>query len=215
MALSRYQLIDAYTLEELRREYQNAGAKGRIRLLQKFHKNNQVLPSEIVRLAVEDPHVEVRQWLARHGKALNLMLALTDDSDDLKVESFGNRLRNDPDPFVHACLRENPNVFGSIFFKDWKEYFHDATPFERLALVRNPKVNEELIEKIFDPDDKELDIDLVARRGLNFAFLTNTEYLAKRVTEAGLSGDPLTLTASDILPNWSPKIYRVRKSNWH
>jgi len=34
MALSRYAVIDAYTSEELRREYQASDAKGRVRLLQ-------------------------------------------------------------------------------------------------------------------------------------------------------------------------------------
>lgn len=210
MALSRYQLIDAYTLEELQREYQNADAKGRIRLLKKFSRNDQVPPFEIVRLAREDPQVEVRQWIARHGKSLPEAWA-NSPAERYQRRTAGHGeslpetgLGNDPDPFVRACLRENPHVFGSIFFEDWKEYFHEATPLERLALVRNPNVNEELIEKIFDSDDKELDIDLAARMKLVCAFLTNTEFLTKQAIEAGLTGDPLTPTDSDIWTSgWS------------
>ena len=65
MALSRYEIIDPYTLEELRREYQNSSARSRISLLRKLCKNGS-LPYEIAALAVEDQNVQVRQWFARH-----------------------------------------------------------------------------------------------------------------------------------------------------
>jgi len=177
MTLSRYAITDAYTLEELRREYQTSDAKGRVRLLEKLYEGEQVASYEIALLAVEDPNVEVRQWMARHGKGLQ--------------QDLVDRLKNDSEPFVRACLRENPAVFAS-FFHHWKEYFDEATHLERLALVRNPKVTEDIsllhhavIEKIFDPEDKELPIDLKERRELVLAFLTNNEALARVAEDAG------------------------------
>lgn len=215
MALSRYQLIDAYTREELRREYQASNAKGRVRLLPGLYQEG-VPPYEITLMAVEDPNVEVRQWIARNGKYLDYRdrgsinerseaveaarAILKPDGDPLLHESpdrnLESRLIHDPAPFVRACLRENPGVFDVFgFISHWKEYFHEATHLERLALVRNPAVSADLIEKIFDPADTELDIDLVARRELIFAFLTNTEFLVKQAKKAGLTGNPL-----DMLP---------------
>src|SRR5712692_8540211 len=210
MALSRYAVIDAYTSEELRREYQASDAKGRVRLLQGLYQDG-VPPYEITLMAVEDPNVEVRQWIARNGKYLDYRdrgsinerseaveaarAILKSDGDSLLHESpdrnLESRLIHDPDPFVRACLRENPGVFDVFgFISHWKEYFHEATHLERLALVRNPAVSADMIEKIFDPADTELDIDLVARRELIFAFLMNKEFLAKQASKARLPGYP-------------------------
>ncbi|MGB6476612.1 MAG: hypothetical protein WBF04_21390 [Candidatus Sulfotelmatobacter sp.] len=75
--LSRYGVIDAYTLEELRRKYKMSDVKGRIALLQQFwHRRSDSRPSapdmpfEIAVMAVEDSNVEVREWaLSDHPKA--------------------------------------------------------------------------------------------------------------------------------------------------
>ena len=64
MTLHRYTFPDAYILEELQRAYQVADTKGRIRLLRKLYRGEQRAPFEIALLAVEDPQVEVRQWIA-------------------------------------------------------------------------------------------------------------------------------------------------------
>jgi len=65
--LSRYATHDVYILEELRRLYQSSDANGRIHLLKKLYRNRRIAPFEIALLAVEDPNVDVRQWIARHG----------------------------------------------------------------------------------------------------------------------------------------------------
>src|SRR5262249_5696526 len=93
-----------------------------------------------------------------------------------------DHLKNDPDPFVRACLRENPSVFSSLSDKEWERYFHAATPLERLALVRNPTLGKfgaglTLVEKIFDLEDTDLGIDRDTRKELILAFLTNTHAL--------------------------------------
>ncbi len=65
-----------------------------------------------------------------------------------------DRLKNDPDPFVRACLRENSDVFFRRHLSlgtEWEEYFRGATRLERLALMRNPEIIQakKLIETIF------------------------------------------------------------------
>lgn len=183
MELSRYSVPDPYVLEELRREYQAADARGRIHLLQKLQKGDALIPSEILSVAVEDPHAEVRQWVARFGKLYNIEHA---------NEQALAKIRNDPDPFVRACLRENTSVFSRFgFIYDWRKWFDEATHLERLALVRNPGVYEDLIEKIFDPDDTELGINAEQRKELALAFLTNKDAVAKsrrRWQEFGMDG---------------------------
>ena len=87
MGLGRYAVLDAYTLEELRREYARADAKRRISLLKKLNRQSGI-PSEIAGLAVKDPGVDVREWIARHGKYL--------------FKELEEYLKNDPDPFVRA-----------------------------------------------------------------------------------------------------------------
>ena len=181
-ALDRYSPGDEYVIEELRCEYQASDSKGRIRLLKRLQKNGRVLPYELCLLVVEDSSVEVRRWFARHGSHFDCREEHTVDGQDVynyPDRNLKDRLQNDPDPMVRACLCENPAVYGMFTF-DWKERFHEAAYLERLALVRNPEVHEDLIEQIFDPEDKELGLDLKTRGELALAYLTNTKALAKK-----------------------------------
>ena len=108
MELSRYAVIDAYILEELRHEYQTLTAKGRIRLLRKLSREGtlppyQSPPYEIALLAVEDPNVEVRQWIARHSEDLDYReYRHTEKQFRFPDRNLGDRLSTDPDPFVRA-----------------------------------------------------------------------------------------------------------------
>ena len=165
---SRYQVSDAYILEELKRDYQSSDVRGRIRLLKKLR----FPPYEIARMAVEDPHVEVRQWIARQGK-LDFREQEAGQNAEASERNFVERLRGDPDPYVRACLHENPNVIGLVSFAlDWEEYFFNANHLQRLALVRNPNINGPLVEKVFDPDDKDLRITINERAELARAYLS-------------------------------------------
>jgi hypothetical protein len=65
-AITRYEAIDDYTLEELRREYLGSDGQGRIRLLTELYAQTRP-PFEIARLAGEDPDPRVRAWIARNG----------------------------------------------------------------------------------------------------------------------------------------------------
>ena len=106
MPPSRYTFYDPYIIEELRRKYQQASAKGRIRLLRQLHRP----PFEIVLLAVEDTDVEVRQWIARYSDLAYRERDFVNGQWIFKFpeRNLSDRLKNDPDAFVRACLQENP-----------------------------------------------------------------------------------------------------------
>ena len=66
MALPRYASPDPYTSGELRREYEGADWRSRIRLLRRLSREVGI-PGELMALAIKDEHVQVRQWTARFG----------------------------------------------------------------------------------------------------------------------------------------------------
>ena len=143
--LPRYTIPDAYTREEFHRLYHSANAQGRIALLEELYSGHRRgegrAPFEIALLAIADPHVEVRQWIARHGKYLDYSKEQEPGQEPEPEKDLAQRLRQDPDPFVRACLRENPTFCGVIWGTDeWMAAFHESTTMERLALVRNPGV---------------------------------------------------------------------------
>lgn len=140
--------LDAFALEELRREYQAADVSGRIAILQ-----SDTLPFEIARLAVEDPNVEVRHWFARNGRDYREVLRDAGGRFRFSERDLLEILRKDSDPFVRACVYANPafkpllNVItagpgeelgamvgiGMLIKKWWSE----ATHLERLGMARN------------------------------------------------------------------------------
>ncbi len=184
MSLYRYDVWDAYTLEELRRKYTRADAKGRVSLLKELYSDSKggLIPFEIARLAVEDENVEIREWIALHGRFLDYSQSRNErrnDSIEFPERNLEDRLKNDPEPFVRACLRENPTAFSGTGDFYWMPYFQQANHLERLALMRNPEVwcGNDLIKRIFDHENHELGISLEERKELIAAFLTNKEAL--------------------------------------
>ena len=149
MALSRYAVLDAYTLEELRRSYYSFDTRGRIRLLRTLSRSRE-LPNQIIDCAIKDSSTEVRRWVAQH---VNLS---GEDAD---------RLRSDSDEFVRTCLWENPSVTERPLFtqvEDWVAWFKNCSGAERLAMMRNPSLHDKFVEMLFNPEDKALDIDMHA-----------------------------------------------------
>jgi hypothetical protein len=173
---SRYQYADAYTLEELRREYLGSDTRRRIRLLRR-HVRSSDLPNGILATALRDDHVEVRQWLARHAP-------LSDTARE--------QLLKDPDSFVRACVWENPECLPyKNFAVDWATAFEGCTHLERLALMRNPQVPKELIERVFDPADSALAIDVADRHQLALAALTNETFFENMKRDAAQGQNPV------------------------
>jgi hypothetical protein len=72
--LTRYQYPDAYTLEELQREYAGCDWRGRIRLL-RLVLRTAGLPDTITAIVFEDDDVQVRQWLPCRRCAASTTLA--------------------------------------------------------------------------------------------------------------------------------------------
>ena len=160
MAYKRYEYLDAYTGEELRRRYQSLGPKGRIHLMTRLSREGQ-LSHEVVQWAVEDQNAEVRMWACLHF-------------------SFGSEheipLSKDPDELVRASFWE-----GIVRADDrwWLENFKRASTMERLAMMRNPLVGLKLVHALFDPEESELKLDLWTRRDLAMAYLSNERALKR------------------------------------
>jgi hypothetical protein len=182
MALPRYTSPDPYTLEELRREYAYGDERSRVELLKRLGSETGI-PSELKTMAIKDEHVQVRQWIARLGYL-----------DNEQKE----QLRRDPDEFVRACLWENPSTNSWWISKNWQQAFESASHLGRLAIMRNPHVDSDLVEKIFDLDNQEFGLDIEVRSQLASAYLTNERALdhgqmsysdwCRRVTSVEASG---------------------------
>ncbi len=165
IGVPRYKFPDAYTIEELRGRYEASDVKGRIRLLREFYDNifGPELPPEIGTLAAKDDHVEIRRWLARHGRFA------AQSSQNIPIT-----LKADSDPLVRACLFENPDFINPIDIAfDWKALFESASHMQRLAMVRNPNTPMGFVCKLLDLNNGEFKIVLSERRELALAFFTN------------------------------------------
>ncbi len=196
---SRYSIVgwgpalDPYTLEELKRAYKVGSASDRVRLLRKLQTQH-TLPYDLAVLAVRDSNAEVREWFARCGDfspwisrkfqvqrspglALGANKAWSQPQEAHIAEANSRELvqivLNDPDPFVRTCLHENSSVFYGVSDERWLKYFRDADQIGRLALLRNSKVTNGLVEKLFNLECSELGIDLNERIDLGLAFLSN------------------------------------------
>jgi len=175
----RYEMADDYTTEELTRNYERSTPENRMRLPESLYNEIYRPPYKLARLAVQDQNVEVREWIARHGKGLDYRESRLIDGElvyEKPERDLEQHLKNDPDPFVRACLRENPHVFALIPLTATNEFL-ESNHIERLALMRNPKIHwdHQLLKKIFDYDNQELGITLQERKELICAFLTNKE----------------------------------------
>ncbi len=200
---SRYSIVrwgpalDPYTLEELKRAYEVGSASDRVRLLRKLQAQH-TLPYELAVLAVRDSNSEVREWFARCGDFSPWVsrkfqvqpspdLATGANKDwcqpqeahiaDAVSGELVQIVLNDPDPFVRTCLHENSSVFYGISDERWLKYFRRIDQTGRLALLRNSKVANGLVEKIFNLECSELEIALNERIDLGLAFLSNAHKL--------------------------------------
>lgn len=197
MALSRYEILDEFTREELRCEYNSRGPRGRIRLLRKLIPKVR-LDKQIRDLAIGEDNTEVRVWTAKH-------FYLSQEERD--------RLQLDADEFVRAALWENPSGIrrNTRYLKeelDWIDWFKAATPLERLAMMRNPEVAPRFVEIIFDPEDIELGVGIEIRRELALALLSNVGAIQsyplsysewkERVGEDAWANDYLEMTKGDL-----------------
>jgi len=97
--------------------------------------------------------------------------------EEAPEKNLAARLRYDPDPFVRACLHENPGWAGfpRMSSDERGRCFREANHLERLALMRNTGVSEDLVPKVFDFHETELGLTRKEREELVLGFLTNPE----------------------------------------
>lgn len=176
--LLRYSIIDAYTLQELERRYRFSSSVQRIHLLDGLYRSGILPPFEILCIAVVDESNDVRQWIARHARCLNynqVGLALSGEPDPQR--DLTDTLHRDPDPFVRACLYENPYLFSNDTEDDWWVTFVEGSHLERLAMVRNPNLHRasRILEALFDPHDDTLPLTLTERGELVQAILVSRQ----------------------------------------
>lgn len=194
--LSRFSVIDAYTLEELKRDYQYRTPNARIGLIEGLYLNGIIPPYEVARLVVEDQHVQVRQWMARHARHLDYREAIDDNPANgfmFPERNLVDIVRRDPDEFVRACLYENPDVFAHWPQDEWMRLFASGSHLERLAMVRNPNMQgaHNVLEAIFDPDDSRFEMTLDEREQLVNALLISRQVLSeKRRKESSVFAQP-------------------------
>ena len=170
----RYSFPDPYITEELRKQYNSASSERRLRLLAKLNKEK--IPYGVAVLAVQDPDARVRAWFAKNA----VVLRYEPKEQGGECHDFEATLASDNDPYVNACLYENPMGPGGVQnFDQAMRVFGDAKPLSRLALVRNCNVSLELIEQIFRFDEPKLGISLNERSELVRAFLTNHKVIAQ------------------------------------
>jgi hypothetical protein len=163
VALRRYQLPDEYVIEELRREYNSADLNGRLRLLRRLKRNGE-LSTEIGLLGLHDSAPQIRQWFAKN----------TSYGGYFETQRGNAGLAVDPDKYVRAAVFENPEFLFFRFTEDEQvETFHRASRLERLAMFRNPSVSRPLVERVFDPAETSLGIDMEERKDLALAYLSN------------------------------------------
>jgi hypothetical protein len=150
MTIPRYARPDDYNTEEIRRKFCAADTKGRIAILRMLYRDHTRPPYEIVRLAIEESDVEVRHWLAKHGRNLDYREidwekyeAQSKNEEQLRKDSFEeyrnyintredtyhlfperdftSRIENDIDPFVRAARKENPEYWDAIHWAMMEE----------------------------------------------------------------------------------------------
>jgi len=194
MHLPKYRILNHYTFEELRREYTRIDVKSRIALLKSLYDNDSMsnVPFEVARLAVNDHQVEVREWIALNGRWLDYSERSYGSDDDAILfpdRNLENQLKNDPDLFVRARLRENPSAWNRFAVLD---EFKTASPLERLAMMHNHELSgpheAAFLKKLFDHQDEDLSITFEERKELIGAFLSNQQAIAK-IIDPNLSYD--------------------------
>lgn len=162
MPLRRYDHIDEYTSSELKLWYEAGDTRARIALLRKLRRSGS-LPDVIVELAINDNDPRVRQTLA-----LSNVWYLSDDTV--------KRLREDPEPAVRAAVCENRGFLSSaVVRREYVKLFESLNHAERLALMRNPMLDGELVEKILNREDTELQLTDIERAQFVFSYLANED----------------------------------------
>jgi hypothetical protein len=138
------------------------------------------LPDEVVTEAARDTDPAFRAWVARRARHL--------------PEDTRRALADDPDELVRASLFENPNAMNRDAVLDPAALFKTLSPMARLAFVRNPSIDLDLVATLFDPTS-DLNLSDSDRTHLILASLTNPRLSKARASIRGMEEAKLYVDA--------------------
>jgi len=216
----RYGIQDAYTIAELTRYYERENSRGRIRLLRRIYRQGVRLPFELALKAVTDSDSSIREWMARESPYLDYSErqyhtvqaetapTTTDSSGETPTftdtvthlypeRNLIERLKQDSDPFIRAALYENHHLSLEFGFSPLSDYgietFRECAPLERLAMMRNEKLELELVKRILDIEDTSVHLGMEERTAVAKACLVNPNVvqngrLSREMFPAGADG---------------------------
>lgn len=192
MDIERYKREDKLADLELENIYNSSTEKERIEITRKFNEKYG-MPEKWASLTIKYGSLQEKIALARYSSFLN--------------EEVEELLKNDKDILVRCALLENEN-FSFVIFQDedkqGNEQGKDSTELnsfegmiaptnrtyidfaklshlERIALMRNPRVDRDLIRKIYDIDNNRFQLKSKMsndeRKELIYAFCRNKEFI--------------------------------------
>ncbi len=163
--VERYRVADGYTLKELLELYEAKTLQEKVSLIEELSKAD-AIPTKLARVILNDKFPQPRRALAKRTPSL----VYEDNQGELNL---AEEILKDADELVRCSMYENPTLRPSA------EHFCKASHIERLAMVRNPNVDTELVSKIYDPEDKNLSLSDADRTELVRAFCTNREIVTE------------------------------------
>lgn len=193
-----FYLSDAYGQGLLTAEYRGAvGAFEKKALLKRMLRTGASVPLAAAEEAFNDKDVSVRIYAASH-----MNLVYEDYAGDWEnprlLRDFGEVASQDPDPFVRAALLSNPHVQHVWNF--WNpgagcgKALSSLTQLERLAAMRNPKLNPQFIVGLMEEEPESLNTTVQEHIDVISVAVTNPRTVEEsrktgRDYWKGLSGD--------------------------
>jgi hypothetical protein len=168
--------LDAYAIALLRAEtVVSADARETRRFLeQAYHTLGAYLPDAVCDVIVKHPDALVRAWAASHIDLVRKDYSEVGHSTYASymeanakapiTRDYRILLQGDSDPFVRASLLSNPEDGERLFgcggtTQNWKHGLAALSQIERLAMVKSPDLNVDLILAIMKKSPSELNME--------------------------------------------------------
>ena len=170
MDIEKYCIENSLTKLELENLYNSSTEKARVEITKEFNKGTSrySMPRHWGELVIKNGSLSEKIALAKHGIFLN-------------QEDLVQTLKNDKDILIRCALYENEY----FHMHEQEELFKSSSHIERLAMMRNPKLDERLILKIYNVDKNEFNLSDDERKELIFALCINKEFIKKITHEPG------------------------------
>lgn len=168
----RYIRNDKLSEAELENLYDSTTEKEKIEITIEFNKkeNRYCMPTLWAELITNKGTLQERITLAKNW--------WTFSRHNEREKPIIERLVNDANILVRCAFYENPeSLFLLSFDEGIKPMFKKLTHMERLALMRNPCVDKELVLKICAIDDNDFSLKDKERKELILAFCTNQKHI--------------------------------------